>query len=437
MNRISPFILLLFFVLLSAGKLEGFDLLECYLKAKQHDPQYLSVYHEFRAQQTLPKQSRSLLLPQVQASYGSTKYDFTDAPDTYKDYWGDRFSVSLRQTIYSRAKSIDLDQNKLRALSGELKLLDTKNGLMVRVSEAYFKHLYAIAYLKVLLEEEKATAENLKMIGLLSDAGETTLADVHDAEARKAEVDFRIVDSRNQAEITKYELERLVGEDIDSIASLSEDIAIVGPSPENIDHWIGGVRERNPVVRYYALASDIMKDELKKQKAQHLPTVDLVGFYNRTNTNDYVKTSTTTYYAGGVQISMPLWTSGNMSYKTEEFREKHAQAVKDYERALSDAIQSLRNSFLGVHSSISKAKSAQAYLNASQTALTSTKIGYQSGVRTIVDLLNATSSLYKAKGDLLQVRIDYVMQKLRLLYWNGGIDESSISEINGYLTGKE
>jgi outer membrane protein len=134
---------------------------------------------------------------------------------------------------------------------------------------------------------------------------------------------------------------------------------------------------------------------------------------------------------------MPLWTSGYTSYKVQEYTERHAQAVKDYERALSDAIQNLRSAFLGVHSSISKVKSAQAYLNASQTALTSTRMGYQSGVRTIVDLLNATSNLYKVRGDLLQVRIDYVIQKLRLHYWNGGIDENSISEINGYLIGKQ
>ena len=64
-------------------------------------------------------------------------------------------------------------------------------------------------------------------------------------------------------------------------------------------------------------------------------------------------------------------------------------------------------------------------------------MGYQSGVRTIVDLLNATSSLYKAKGDLLQVRIDYVIQKLKLLYWSGGIDESAIAETNEYLIGRQ
>jgi outer membrane protein TolC len=86
---------------------------------------------------------------------------------------------------------------------------------------------------------------------------------------------------------------------------------------------------------------------------------------------------------------------------------------------------------------MSKVKSAQAYLNASQTALASTRIGYKAGVRTIVDLLNATSSFYKAKGDLLQVRIDYVIQKLKLLYWNGGIDESSIAEVNSCLIGRQ
>jgi outer membrane protein len=424
-------------MLLSSGRIEGSDLLECYLKAKEHDPQYLSVYYENRAQQILPKQSRSQLLPQVQGSYSSNYYDYTEAPDVYNDYRGDRLLVSLRQTVFNIPRLIDLDQNKLRARSGDLKLLDAKNSLMLKVSEAYFKHLYAIDLLEVLLEEEKTLVENLKTIGFLVTAGEGTLVDLNDAEARKAEIDFRVIEARNQTELTRHELERLRGEKLDSVAALSESVPITGPFPESIDEWVKEVKEKNPLVRYYAMYADIAKDEVKKQKAQHLPTLDLVGQYNKSDTTDYVKTPNTAYYSGGIQVSIPLWSSGYTSYKVQEFRERHTQSIKDYEKVLSDTIQNLRNSFLGVRSSILKVKSAQAYLNASQTALTSTRMGYRSGVRTVVDVLNATSSFYKAKGELLQVRIDYVIQKLRLLYWNGGIDESSLAEINQYLIGRQ
>lgn len=424
-------------ILLWASTSGAGDLLDCYLKAKQHDPQYLSVYHESRAQQTLPKQSWSQLLPQVQGSYSTINYDYTEGPASYKDYRGDKLNVSLRQTLFSATRFIDLNQNKLRAFSGELRLSDAKNNLMVRISEAYFKHLHAVDYLDVLLEEQKANGENLKMVGLLFKAGEATLVDLHDAEARKAEVDFRVIEGANQVEITRQELERFTGDKITSVASLSDRMAIKDPVPASMEDWIDTVKERNPAVRHYANIADIAKDELTKQKAQHLPTLDLVGFYNKTNSNDYVRTEPSTYYAGGVQLSMPLWTSGYTTYRIQEFREKHAQSVKEYEKILSDTVQNVRTSFLGVHSSISKVKSAEAYLNASQTALTSTRMGYQSGVRTIVDLLNATSNFYKAKGELLQVRINYVLQQLRLFYWNGSITEDFLGEINQYLIGRQ
>jgi outer membrane protein len=435
MKHLAQFMLLLLLVSATSRTGEASDLLDCFLKAKEYDPQYRAVYHQYKAEQTLPKQSWAQLLPQVQGSYSSMNYDYTKAPELYQDYRGESLNITLRQPLFSATKLLDLKQNKARALSGELRLLDAKNTLMIKVAEAYFKHLHAIDTLKVLQEEEKATAENLRMVKLLSHAGEASLVDLHDAEARKAEVDFRAVDATNTAEITRQELERLVGEKIDSVASLSEDIAIARPSPENIQDWIEGVKEKNPIVKYYALTSDIAKDELRKQKAQRLPTLDLVGLYSDRNTNNDTETAKTRYYAGGFQISMPLWTSGYLSYRAQEFTERHAQATKEYERVLSDTIQNLRSSFLGVHASLAKVKSAQAYVTASQTALASTKMGYQSGVRTVVDLLNATSSLYKAKADLLQVRIDYFVEKLRLLYWNGRIDEDSLGEINGYLAG--
>lgn len=422
---------------LAWGQAWGVDLVDSFRKASKHDPAYLAASHEAMAQKALPKQSRSQLLPQIQGSYSYNTYDYREAPESYENYSGENFNINLRQPVFNAMKFVDLGQNKLRALSGELKLLDIRNNLMIRVSEAYFRHLHARDYLEQLGEEQKALEENLKMITKLSRAGEATLVDLHDAEARKAEVDFRVIEGSNQVEITRQDLERLLGERVDTIASLSDNLDTTSPPSESMDDWIRDVKEKNPAVRYYAMGADIARYEMRKQQAQRLPSVDFVGFFTNRNTNNDVQSPRLSYFGAGIQASMPLWTSGTITYKVQEYRERHAQSLKEYERVLSDALQAARAAFLGVRSSSSKVTSARAYLNASQTALASTKMGYQSGVRTAVDLLNATSSLYKAKAELLQVRIDYVMQKLKLLYWNGTLNEGSLAEINNYLIGRQ
>ena len=69
----------------------------------------------------------------------------------------------------------------------------------------------------------------------------------------------------------------------------------------------------------------------------------------------------------------------------------------------------------------------------SQSALDSNKLGYQVGVRTNIDVLNAQQQLYSTQRDLARARYDTLLNGLRLKSAAGTLVEADLAGINALL----
>ena len=63
-------------------------------------------------------------------------------------------------------------------------------------------------------------------------------------------------------------------------------------------------------------------------------------------------------------------------------------------------------------------------------------IGYERGVRSGVDVLNAQRELFRTRLDLSQSRYDYLISRLRLKAATGTLQEQDVEEINRLLARK-
>lgn len=424
---------LLIFVVLNGHNANALDFLECYSKAKQNDPYYLSVYHEYKANQTLPMQSLSRLLPQIEASYTRMKYDFQSAPEYYVDYRADSRNISLQQAVFQLPLIFEYKQSSLKSLMGEKKFKYVEQELIKRVADAYFEVLYYEENLKVLEEEKRAFFEQVKMIKKLLDAGEATLTDLHDAEAKYSNVQFRLIEAEKNFHTAKNNLRRIIGEDINSLASLKESIAFKEVEPSKIDDWLSIAKENNNLIKYYSFSKDVADYEIYKQTSERLPKINFIAGYTRTNTRDYLKTDPLSYYSFGFQIRLTIFSGGYITAKEREAKELFEKAKKDYEAALSEVMQEIFNNFFGLKTALAQIFAAESSLRASQIALDSSKKGYQAGIRTIVDVLNAESNFYRSKLDLVKAKYDYIKYLVGLKYYGGVLNEEDVNKINQWL----
>ena len=169
------------------------SLAEIYDLAKQNDPQLLSVAAQRDQAFEAINSSRSALLPQINltAGYdiarGETDYD-KNTPVFREDRDNDQnvlsAGVGFSQELYNRASWITLDTAEKTARRADATYAATQQGLILRVSQAYFEVLRAQDNLVFVRAEKAAVGRQLEQTKQRFEVGLSAITDVHDAQAQ-------------------------------------------------------------------------------------------------------------------------------------------------------------------------------------------------------------------------------------------------------------
>ncbi|WP_448382524.1 TolC family outer membrane protein [Desulfosoma sp.] len=409
-------------------------LLEALRRARANDPALRSAFHEYQAARTLTDQARASLLPLVQGSVGLTEIGYVKAPLGYEDYWSESEGVGLRQPLFNVSAYVSLDQSRKRVQAAQARYQETADQLLYRVCQAYLNVVYAEEYLAVVREQEKTLAEQRTMAQRLFQAGEGTITDVHDAEARYADILYQLTDAEKLRTTARRTLELLMGGPAGPLRPLGPELTPTPPEPSAVEAWLDAARAHSPVLRYYRLGVDVAEDEILKAHSLHLPTLDFSATYARRNTiGEYTPSRPVEYYATGIQLTVPVFSGGYATAKTREATERKAQSEEDYRRALSDITQKITEAFYGVEASRSKIGSLAQAVRANETAVASTRRAFEAGLRSIVDVLNAQTNLYRAKVDWVRARHEYVLNLVSLHYHSGRLTDALMETIDSWL----
>ena len=205
-----------------------------------------------------------------------------------------------------------------------------------------------------------------------------------------------------------------------------------------MEAWNRIGQERSPLIVLYAQAFKVAEEEVARQRGGHYPTLDLVAThgYNK-STNVYTTTPTPNESHTsqvGLQLNVPLYGGGNTSSRTREAEARREQARATLEQARRTTTRQTREAFLAVTSGMTRVQALEQARTSGKRALESTLIGYESGVRSGVDVLNAQQSLYRTERDLSQARYAYLLNHLRLKLVTGILSPDDLAAVNALLT---
>jgi len=413
--------------------LYAMDLIEAYGKARQHDPLFGASFYEHEAAKTSPQQGRALLLPKITASSSASLIDYHTGPPQYQDYTGETVGVTLQQPLFNLSKFQEYRQYKIRGDSGDVRFVSAEQDLMLRVCTAYFDVLAAGYLLDLIDVEKKAVSEQGEQARRMFQEGVGTITDVHDAEARLDEIFAREIEAKNNLDIKMLAFKKIVGTEPAGLNILKEDFPFGFPGPKNLDAWIEKAKEHQPVLKFYAYKIDYQLSELKKNEAQHLPTVDLVGGYKMTNSNNDIETSDHSYSFVGVQVNLPLFTGGYTTAKVAESEAVLEAARKQYENILADITEELSTAFLGIKGSMARIDALLKAKKSASTSVISNRKSLTAGIRTTIDVLNAERDLQDVEVNLLQARYNCLLYMIKLKASAGTLSEDYLLKINSWL----
>ena len=416
------------------------DLMDVYREAQAQDPVYSSARFAFDASKEIVPQSRATnFLPSLSlsTSYNRNHRQTEGFPAT--DFNTNGYTLSLTQPLFRMQNWISYGQAGLQARQSEAVFADAAQSLIVRTAQAYFDVLLARDNVALSGAQKTAINEQLAQAKRNFEVGTSTITDTYEAQAKFDLAVAKEISDLNDLEIKRQALQQLVNKMPATLAPLRANPTLTLPMPSDMDLWVKAAEEASPVIAQSRLASDIAVKEVDRNKAGHLPTLDLGGSYGSstqpfTTSSGSVGPSFDTKSAGiGLTLTIPLYQGGGTQSRVRQSLSNRDKANADFENTKRTVAQSVRQNYLGVTNGVAQVKALEAALVSNKSSLDATVLGKEVGVRTNVDVLNAQQQLFQAQRDLQQSRYNTIMSQLRLKSAAGRLVEEDLAEVNRML----
>ena len=426
------------------------NLLQIYQQALASDPVWSAAQNANRAAQEKIVQGQAQYLPVVSiagnANATSNDVKFVGAGplppnqpgarrDGRQNYEGYSLGLNIVQPIFRPQIRAQLEQAKSMVQQSDYELAVSKQNLILRSSQLYFDVLLAQDKIHLIEAQKQAISSQLEQARARFEAGTSTITDVNEDKARFDLIQAQYIAAVNDLEIKKRALQALIGDMPQSLMAVREDLVPQTPAPSNIEKWVEMANSANLRIAIQRQALEIVAQEVDRQNAGHLPSLDLVGSYTDSYVNGGIAGIGLDQRAAviGMQLSVPIYQGGAVSSRSREALSNKLKAQDDLEAARRQADMETRQAYLNLVSTVSQISALEQALASTQSQLESTQLGYEVGVRTSVDVLNVQQQLFNAKRDLLEARYTYLMNILMLKAAVGDLTMADLEAVNQQL----
>lgn len=414
------------------------NLVGLYRRAHQYDAEFATAKAANRAAQERLPQARSRFLPNVNLN-ASGKYNNDDVtysgntivPSGTRRYNSRGYNIGLVQPLFNRENDAVLERAQSEIDEADARLEVAEQDLILRVAQAYFDVLLAQDNVSYVTAQKAAVGERLAQAKRNFEVGTATITDTHEAQARFDMINAQEITAANDFEMRRRALERLTGARDATPTPLKANIPLDPPQPNGVEQWMQRATTQSPELKAQRALTEAARSDIERARSAKLPVIDAVANHgdNRASggifgASDIRATSI------GLQLNYQIFEGGARDSRVREAianQERAQQAYADAERRVE---LNARQAYLGVTSGAAQVRALEQALTSSQASMDSTRLGFEVGVRTSVDVLNAQQQLTSARRELAQARYNYLLSRLRLEAAAGTLDESDLAAIN-------
>ena len=138
----------------------------------------------------------------------------------------------------------------------------------------------------------------------------------------------------------------------------------------------------------------------------------------------------------GIQLNVPIYTGGAITSRVKQAQYAYVMASEDLVQTFRSTEAQINSGYNNVRASLSSIAAYEQTVKSSNSALEATEAGFEVGTRTIVDVLDATRSLYASENQLANARYDYIINMLQLKYSAGTLSEQDLIDVSTGLIEK-
>ncbi len=335
--------------------------------------------------------------------------------DTRNVYAG---AITLTQPLYMGGKI--RAYNKITKYAEELAQQQHQGGMqevIMSTDQAYWqvislvnKKKLAEGYLKLL---QQLDSDVEKMIA----EGVATKADGLSVRVKVNEAEMTLTKVEDGLSLARMLLCQLCGIDLSSPITLAdenmEDIPLLTPET----HFDMSTAYANrPEIRSLELATQIYKQKINFARAEHLPSIALMGNYMVTNPS--VFNSFENKFKGmwnvGVMVQIPIWHWGEGIYKTKAAKAEARIAQYQLQDAREKIELQVNQSAFKVKEASKKLVMATKNMEKADENLRYATLGFKEGVIATSNVLEAQTAWLSAQSEKIDAQIDVKLTEIYL-----------------------
>ncbi|ATF47887.1 outer membrane channel protein TolC [Citrobacter werkmanii] len=418
------------------------NLMQVYQQARLSNPELRKSAADRDAAFEKINEARSPLLPQLGLG---ADYTYSNG---YRDANGvnsnaTSASLTLTQSLFDMSKWRALTLQEKSAGIQDVTYQTDQQTLILNTATAYFKVLNAIDVLSYTQAQKDAVYRQLDQTTQRFNVGLVAITDVQNARSQYDTVLANEVTARNDLDNAVEELRQVTGNYYPELASLNVD-GFKTNKPQAVNALLKEAENRNLTLLQARLSQDLAREQIRLAQDGHLPTLDLTastGVSDTSYSGSKTRAATGTQYDDsnmgqnkiGLNFSLPLYQGGMVNSQVKQAQYNFVGASEQLESAHRSVVQTVRSSFNNINASISSINAYKQAVVSAQSSLDAMEAGYSVGTRTIVDVLDATTTLYNAKQQLANARYTYLINQLNIKSALGTLNEQDLVALNNTL----
>ena len=341
------------------------------------------------------------------------------------------FGVGSSLTIFAGFSNINrLRAAKLSRLMGWEETENQANQIAIQVMNAFFTLLYAEEEVRITQEQVENSRLRLKKIEREYELGKKPKSDLFEMQAQQASVEFRLITAQNNCLNAQANLKYIMNYNAEVELRIdARSVSEVLPELHELKtkEVFTQALQTLPEIKLAAYQIRSAQLGVYSARAGLYPSISISGSisfgnYSDQRSGDFFSQITDRNQIGkGFSIGMSIPFYSGLSRRSSLQRAKHNyQSSKiqyqQTERALYNEIQ---QALQDLKSCTQRYRIVVQRENFSTLSYNAARKRYEQGLITIIDLNTTSNSLLEAKYDVLRARLDYVMQKRMIDFYQG------------------
>ncbi len=399
------------------------DLAGVVAQALCRNPATRTAWLNVQVQEARLKTAKSAYYPTLDLSASQT-HNFGDSGS------GDRTGVSLSAgwLLYdfgARAADKRQAQQVLEAVKASQD--NVTQQVMQTAVDAYYVWYAADEALTAARASEAAAQETLRATETRQRVGAGTLADVLQARTALSQASLSVIQRDGTREIARGTVAQALGLPAPATVSLAPPAATLPADlqPPAFEGLAAALPERRPDLVAQKLNVEAAKASYDSINAQDRPTISLAASdglsRSRPGTDDFAEGGSI-----GLQFRMPLFAGGR--YQSQEIvaQRQIDLAQTEYERQKLAATGELWTAWQGVRTTAATVGASHDLVASASEAHRAALARYRAGLGSLIDVLNAQSSLADARQQEAAARFNWHRARVSLIKSSGVLDTADL-----------